>query len=399
MGDSFQERLRAVDADVLTPLVQQALDTPTAELLNWEQLALGGGIAHASQGVLARLRFRGEARVQGQVMPWSLVLKVFAPPPGYANDDPTAWNYWKREALAYKSGMVAHLDGGLLDGGLLDGGLAAPRCFAIVEYPDEETWVWMEYIAEESKTWPLERYQLAARHLGHFNGAYLVGRPLPDYPWLNQRHSFQWLQMGIPGLQDLPRLSQSQWTWLTEESTQRTLRLYAECDRLVEGLEKLPTCLCHHDSFRRNMLARHMAQGEEETVLIDWSAVGPGSIGEDLAKLVVISVLLYEAPLQEIVRLDRLAFAGYLAGLRDVGWQGDEALVRFGYTTSAVLYAALGLTGRIALYVENEEGRSFLAQMNGYPFEVLQSHWRGLQDFLLDLGDEALKLLERVPTP
>ena len=32
--------------------------------------------------------------------------------------------------------------------------------------------------------WPLEQYASAARCLGRFNGAYLAGRPIPDYPWL-----------------------------------------------------------------------------------------------------------------------------------------------------------------------------------------------------------------------
>jgi hypothetical protein len=30
--------------------------------------------------------------------------------------------------------------------------------------------------------WPLERYGLAARHLGQFNGRYLTGTPLPQHP-------------------------------------------------------------------------------------------------------------------------------------------------------------------------------------------------------------------------
>jgi hypothetical protein len=281
----------------------------------------------------------------------------------------------------------------------LSGGLAAPRCFAIVEYPDEETWVWMEYIVETAKSWPLQRYGLAARHLGQFNGAYLVGRPLPEYPWLNRRHSRQWLEMGISGFSELPRLSQSQWSWLTPESATRTLRLYAERERLLDGLEKLPICLCHHDSFRRNVLARHTLQGEEQTGIIDWSAVGPGAPGEDLAKLVVGSVLFRDVPAQDLAQLDSLAFVGYLEGLYDAGWQGDKALVRLGYAASACLCIALGLTGLLLAHVEDEEARATWVEVSGQPIEVLLNDWHDTHNFLLSLGDESLILLEQISVP
>ena len=63
-----------------------------------------------------------------------------------------------------------------VDQGMLNdlvGDLVAPRCMGIVEYPDKESWLWLEDIGESGDgVWSLERYGLAARHLGQFNGAY-----------------------------------------------------------------------------------------------------------------------------------------------------------------------------------------------------------------------------------
>ena len=66
-------------------------------------------------------------------------------------------------------------------------------------------WIWLEEVADTvGAPWPLARYGLAARHLGGFNGAYLVGRPVPAYPWLSRN----WLRSliasfakGMPFLQ------------------------------------------------------------------------------------------------------------------------------------------------------------------------------------------------------
>lgn len=203
-----------------------------AELLDWEQRLLGGSAAQVAEGILVRLHFVGQAQVQDQVVPWALVLKAFAPPAGYANEDQTAWTYWQREVLTYQSGLLDALSGGLV----------APHCFAVVPYPEEESWVWMEYIAEEPKHWPLERYQLAARHLGQFNGTYLVSRSLPAYPWLNIGNLRQRLTMLEPGLNELARWAQHPRSWLTPESAEQTLHLYAERAHLLAVLDRLPRC-------------------------------------------------------------------------------------------------------------------------------------------------------------
>ncbi len=386
MSQNSQTRLHAIDRNVLTPLVQQALASPGSEILNWEQRPLVGGAGGPAGGILGHIHFFGQAQVQGQVVPWSLVLKAFAPPPGSSNRDQTAPPYWKREALTYQSGLL----------NALGGALVAPRCYAVVEYSEEEYWVWMEYIEETQKRWPIEHYQLAARDLGHFNGSYLVNCELPSYPWLNIDHLRQWVALGESGIQDLPRLSHHPMSWVTPAYNERTLRLYTEREDLLERLDQLPRCLCHHDVFRRNLLIRRAAQGEEQTVAIDWSAVGPGIIGEDLAYLVIITLSFLEVPMAEAARLEQLAFAGYLAGLRAAGWQGDEAVIRFSYAAIAALFQGLGRTGFLLPRIENEQMGTKIEQLLGYPYTQIQSQLRELHEYVLDLGDEAQTLWKQV---
>jgi hypothetical protein len=387
MVKDFQERLQAVDRHVLAPLVQQALGAPLAEVLNWEQRPLGGGAAQPEEGILGRFHFSGQARVGDELVSWALVLKAFAPPEGSMNDELTAWTYWKRELLTYQSELLADLRADI------NACLITPRRYALVEYPNEEYWLWMEYIAEETKSWPLEQYRLAARHLGQFNGIYMMGRPLPVYPWLNSGHIRQWLAWGEPGLQDLRRLAQHPRSWITAESAERILRLYSERDRLLAVLEQLPHCLCHHDAHRRNLMARRTANGVDQTVLIDWSATGPGAIGEELATLVGFGLYWLEVPSADAPRFDALAFAGYLAGLHDAGWQGEKAIVRLGYTVSVALLMVMAMNGLSLRLVEDDEVMASWEQMIGHPLSVLQPHWLATTEFLLSLGDEALALI------
>lgn len=169
MSQDFEQRVRAVDAVTLTPIVRQALSQPAAEVLDWTSAPLAGGAANSEEGVIGRVLFTGHAQTEQRVESWAIALKAFAPPRKIPPLAPSNLSYWKREVLAFQSGLLDELPDSI----------ATARCFAIVEYPSEETWVWMEYIHDVYKRWSLEQYKLAARDLGRFNGAYLTGRDLP----------------------------------------------------------------------------------------------------------------------------------------------------------------------------------------------------------------------------
>jgi hypothetical protein len=160
---------------VLTRAVCAALDRGSAAIERYQVQSLSASSGAATAGVY---RVSGTANDRDIRRDWALVLKIIRPAAA-------AWNpaareidhpiYWKREALAYQSGMLDDLPGGI----------AAPRCLAIEERADESCWLWLEQVEDSyGSRWPLAQYAQAARALGRFNGAYLAGRALPAYPWL-----------------------------------------------------------------------------------------------------------------------------------------------------------------------------------------------------------------------
>jgi hypothetical protein len=324
MIDEFEKRLKVVDQATLTPLVRRALENESVEVMDWHDQPLEGGFGE-SYGIY---RFQGKAQSPDETLAWSLILKATGPAIG--SQEPSAWNYWKREVLVYQSGLLDDLPGDLV----------APRCFGVVEYPGQEFWLWLEDIAETGDgVWPLERYGLAARHLGQFNGAYLAGRPLPEEPWLSPGQFRQRLAMAEAGVLELPRLSQHPLFegLLPGDSVERILRLWAARERFLAVLDRLPRSLCHHDAFRRNLIAWRGQDGREQTVALDWAMAGTGVIGEEITQLFAASLRFVAVDLARIPDLDAIIFAGYLDGLRDAGWQGDNRLARFGYAATAAL--------------------------------------------------------------
>lgn len=145
MNMPFAERLKAVDAAQLTPLVRQALADDAVELLDWEHRPVKGGIVQEIGGSYGLYRFCGRALGRGgETRDWSLILKATAAAlvgvSPMASPNRSDLFYWKREVLAYQSGLLADLPPGL----------KAVRCFAVVEYANEEFWIWLEDVEDRT---------------------------------------------------------------------------------------------------------------------------------------------------------------------------------------------------------------------------------------------------------
>ena len=155
----IETALQAIDRETLNPPVRKLIGSETATITDWQ----GGHLPAERRNVF---RCTGHARTAGKTVAWSLVLKV-------VGRERTSG---RREAQANASGLLHDLPGGL----------AAARCFGVDEHGDTFR-IWQEEVVDEvGRPWPLDRYGLAARHLGQFNGAYLVSRPLPTEPWLSR---------------------------------------------------------------------------------------------------------------------------------------------------------------------------------------------------------------------
>lgn len=368
-----------IDARVLREPVSAALGSEVAEVVGWKGSAIMGGVA-GGIGESAVYRFQGQARVAGRLLPWRTILKILRDP---GVDRPSNAD-WMREADAYRSGLFDDLPEGL----------AAPRCFGIEELPNRSCWLWLEDVAEEIPKWPITRYRLAARHLGRFSGSFLSGKRAPTWSWLSPNFIRQDLAGVITEqerLQDsLSRPLMRQ--FFPGDSGQRALRVLAERDEYLAALDDLPQTICHFDAFRRNMMAR-LRHGQDETVLIDWAFVGRGPIGAELASLVWASLAMVEVKSSDAASLGQTALAGFLEGLSDVGWNGDERLVRLGYAASIAL-RRLGTYGHALRAILDESLHPSFEQIAGVPIAECADQWARAGDYVDTLADEVRALID-----
>jgi len=86
-----------------------------------------------------------------------------------------------------------------------------------------------------------------------------------------------------------------------------------------------------------NLFAVRRLDGQLETVAVDWEQVGPASAGADISTLVFGTMRRCEFDAERATELDKTVFTGYVAGLREAGWQGRVEEIRLGFT------AAVGL--------------------------------------------------------
>ena len=377
--------LSGVDAATLAPMVRTLLGEPAAVVAEgWSCRPLGGG---ASEGI-GLYRVSGSACVASAARPWALVCKVCAPANG---TDPGAWDYPPRESLAYGSGLLA----------ALPGGLAAPRCLAVEARPDGTTRLWLEAVADvRHGPWPRDRYALVARHLGRFNGAYLAGAPLPDRPWLSRGWLRDFVEPSGPALAELERLAGPGGPPLLRRLypppvVAELSRLWRERERFLAALDRLPRTFCHHDAFRRNLLHRPGPAGED-LVAVDWAYAGHGAVGEELGQLVVASLYFFEAAGIGPDDLAAACFAGYVAGLREAGWAGDERLARLGFAADAALRTTVGLLRVIVPLVAEPDRRPVAEDRFGRPLEDVVVAWAELWPFQLRLAEEARSLLPAI---
>ncbi|MGH9227396.1 MAG: phosphotransferase [Acidimicrobiales bacterium] len=291
--------------------------------------------------------------------------------------DERHWYYWRREAEAYRSG--------LLDG--LGGGLRAPRWDLVADRDDGSIALWLEDLrGDPASSWSVDRYQTAARHLGRAQGEFITGRPLPDEPWLSRGWLLGYLDQPFrrltaptdPSLWRHPLLA----GWFPEPPIGALRAMRADRRLFLGVLDRMPPTLCHLDFHPANLFDG----GHGTTAAIDWSFVGIGALGEDAGNLVPDAVLDFHVGPEELTVLYDAVADGYTAGLRDAGWTGSDATVRLAMSaTMGAKYAWIGpALARAAI-----AGRELL---NGRPIAEALSWWAPTVAFLLDRAREAREL-------
>ena len=107
---------------------------------------------------------------RGDVVHKVLTRRKEAPAHWAASDDPRHWNYWKREALVYTTGLPERL------------GLGAPRLLGWEEKPDGDLELRLEHVdGAHGGALAQDGLRAAARALGRAQGT-----PPPDEPWFSR---------------------------------------------------------------------------------------------------------------------------------------------------------------------------------------------------------------------
>ncbi|MEM7032387.1 MAG: phosphotransferase [Chloroflexota bacterium] len=376
--------LSIIDEKILAPLVAVALGHDQLKISQWHYDRVYGGAGDVGEVLSVVFRFTGIAYDQTKPVNWTLILKVVGTTA--IDDDPTASRYWKREVSAYQSGDLKNLPGDL----------ATPQFFGITEFSETVVGLWLEDVTDQfGSQWPLADYGLAARHLGQFNGAFLINQNLPHRSWFLKdrfRDFYRGTQVGQKFTQLRQSLNdpQTQRWFIDDNDANRILHLWEERTPLLEALNRLPQTVVHGDAFRRNLFAKQVADGRYQTVAVDWTFTGLGPIGFELASLVQGTLFFSEVDMTDAQALDQIVFEGYLTGLEDAGWRGDPSQARLGYAAGSAIVFALGY-GAFKL---NQQVYPWLEQAFGLPIDQFMQLGAKLNHFFLTLADEARTLLD-----
>jgi phage shock protein PspC (stress-responsive transcriptional regulator) len=388
VGDLL-EQLKAMDQAVLTEAVRKDQHDPDLVILDWTVEPICHELFTDTTAGL--FRFTGQGQSAQGTRSWTVALKCMHNPK-QSSQQPREASYWRREIMAFQSGLLEQLPPGV----------RAPRCYGVMENEDG-AWVWIEYIQEATgKQWSLDYFQRTARMLGRFQGAYLCGTPLPDQPWLCWPFfGIGWAeQNGWSGFMN-PEFEQNAWKWpiakgaLDDKQKLRMLQLIVENLRFDLVNTRLPQVLCHNDVHRKNFMWTHSPQtGEEELIGVDWAFTGPGAVGNDLGELVGNSMYFFDYDPYDVETLETALLDGYLAGIADNRVGIDPRLVRLGYLISLSFFMET-LPGWATFILPPDSGINVQAMYGHSAKEVLAS-WVHLNAFCLDRADEARSLVKQL---
>ena len=290
----------------------------------------------------------GFVTIKNEQLPWSIILKVIKPD-STEKEEPLHHNYWRREALVFESKLLDDLPDSI----------QAAKSYLIEEQQDGTIWLWMERVKGQYAD-SQEQFDFIARQLGRFNGTYLMEKEIPNQEWICRGWLKSWTtasRMYAPSPEDyLHRLHRdnvrSIWSWFQGFNKQ--------VENNLSSLERLPRVLAHQDLSQMNMLIVKNDFETDRLVLIDWQFMSISGVGEDLAKMFGVNMSLGIIPPERYGAFQNSLFNAYIAGLKDMGWQGDEALARYGYC----LGTALRSIWEVPKYI------SLAAQLEGDPQNI-----------------------------
>jgi hypothetical protein len=293
--------------------------------------------------------------------------------------DDSHHHYWKREWLAYASGLLAGLPGRL----------RAPRLFLATEPAEGVAWFWLEDVAgRPGAQWQPQQYARAAHDLGTMQGAYATGTPaLPADAWLSR----DWLAAWVATTALTWPLVDDDDAWRDERLVDlaalraRAREVWAERGGLLDIIAAAPQTLVHLDFWPTNLIAAP----DGRTVAIDWSAVGIGGLGQDLDQLTLDPLWMQVLPGADLGLLERAALPAYAWGVRAAGHDATDAELRRWSAAAAGLRYTSVLAGQAELAADPVRVASIERRWDR-PFEAIIGDRTRVIARALDLAEEAL---------
>jgi Phosphotransferase enzyme family len=245
------------------------------------------------------------------------------------SDEQTRWNYWAREALAYRDGIAELFDASVM---------ATATCVG-VDITEEDAVLALAFVdGVPGDMWSIDQYAVAGYALGRSQGMIAVHGTLPSTPWLSQgflreytsEKSVNYELLDDDAAWDQPLVREC----FPSELRAAVALLHRHAARLHDVMEALPRTLCHLDFWTKNLITG----ADGRVVMLDWAFVGDGAIGEDIGNLIPDAAFDHFIPSAQLSALDDAVFGAYVRGLRNAGWDGDERLVQLAVWASAVKY-------------------------------------------------------------
>jgi len=144
----------------------------------------------------------------------------------------------------------------------------------------------MEDIEHDLRQWEWDDYGFVTEKLGEFQAAYLLGKPLPYFQWINR----QWMRSWLNECYIYPYEPESKMKeiLLSDKRVAAIIDQFTQLEEWtsdwLDAIEQLPKTFAHQDFYEQNIMLNSVQQQEGKLTLIDWQFTSISGVGEDIGR-------------------------------------------------------------------------------------------------------------------
>lgn len=340
-------------------------------------------------GIVERLELADGSRAVRKVLCGDRPTTV---PHWPAGQEPDHWNYWRREAAAYDDGVVDVF---------APAGLRAPRLLGRVTPADGVEVLFLELVEGRSGA-ALTTADVAdaAGGLGVAQGDPTLAQESSSTRVGSDVLSRDWVWKyalsrppGQAGYEDAAAWEQpvvvAGFGRARHRIRARFGGLLTDAGRWQTLTRSVPRTVAHLDCWANNLVVPDVGG----PVLLDWSNVGIGLVGEDPSNLVLAGLLDHLIDCEQRAEVDATVWGAYARGLEVARWPHPPELARLGMCVSAMKFVWLP-----ALMVHHAEFAGPTAYGGQEGLELVEVFRRRavVFDAMLALLEEAQHLARRL---